>query len=47
MPLCHSRLRRVRVFKNQNELAIEQEGASLGTKAKDAGHEVEETEMLE
>lgn len=42
-----SRLRLVRAFKSEPELVIEQEGGALGTKAKDAGLEVEETGMQE
>ena len=43
----YSRLRLVRVFKGENELVVEQQGGELGTKAKDAGLEVDETDMLE
>jgi len=41
------RLRLVRIFKDNDELVLEQSGEAPGTKAKDAGLEVEETEMQE
>lgn len=43
----HRRLRLVRIFKGNDELVLEQSGAAPGTKAKDAGLEVEDSEMQE